>query len=332
LPTIHRATDARLGRIVRLLMDHATVVVSGTKIAEEIGIGRSGMWRLIQQLRGLGVDVAGHPATGYQLRAVPDLLLPEILAPMVKGTIFAKPIHHYYKIGSTNSEAMWSAAENAPEGSVFLAEEQLAGRGRGAHGWHSPHSTGIYCSLVLRPAMAPSDALIFSLAAGLAVQSAVSEIAPQLKSDLKWPNDLLLGGKKFCGILTEMHAEATQVRYLVVGIGINVNQSKFPADLRELATSLRIEGGTEYSRVKLLGALLKSLDREYRGLANEAGARQSILRRFEQGSSSVRGQKIRVEENQSLEGVTEGLDAHGFLKVRTAEGVRTVVSGTLRVQ
>jgi len=109
-------------------MDHATVVASGTKIADEIGTNRSALWRLIQQLRGLGVDVAGHPATGYQLRAVPDLLLPEILAPLVKGTIFGKHLHHYYKIGSTNTEAMQAASDGAPEGSVFLAEEQLGGR------------------------------------------------------------------------------------------------------------------------------------------------------------------------------------------------------------
>ena len=214
---MHKATDVRLGRIVRLLMSHATVVVSGTKIAEEIGTSRSEVWRLIQQLRGLGVDVAGHSATGYRLRAVPDLLLPEMLTPWLKGTIFgaAKQVHHYYKIGSTNSEAMRSAAEGAPEGSVFLAEEQLAGRGRGAHKWHSARATGIYCSVILRPAMPPSDALIFSLAAGLAVRAAVAEIAPQLPVDLKWPNDLLLGGKKFCGILAEMNAEATRVRHLV---------------------------------------------------------------------------------------------------------------------
>ena len=312
-------------------MDHATVVVSGTKIAEEIGTSRSEVWRLIQQLRGLGVDVAGHPATGYQLRAVPDLLLPEMVAPLVKGTIFAKQIHHYYKIGSTNTEAMQSAAEGAPEGSVFLAEEQIAGRGRGAHTWHSAQSTGIYCSVILRPAMPPSDALIFSLAAGLAMRAAVLEIAPQLEPDLKWPNDLLLGGRKFCGILTEMNAEATQVRHLVVGIGINVNQAKFPADLREIATSLRIETGTEWSRVELCGALLKSLDSEYRVLANDAGARPSILRRFEESSSSVRGRKVSVEENSGLDGVTEGLDGRVFLQVRTAEGLRTVVSGTVRI-
>lgn len=346
---MHKATDVRLGRIVRLLMSHATVVASGTKIAEEIGTSRSEVWRLIQQLRGLGVDVAGHSATGYQLRAVPDLLLPEMLASSLKGTIFGgstggansgKQIHHYYKIGSTNSEAMRSAAEGAPEGSVFLAEEQLAGRGRGAHTWHSARSAGIYCSVILRPAMPPSDALIFSLAAGLAVRSAVAEIAPQLLVDLKWPNDALIGGRKFCGILTEMNAEATSVRHLVVGVGINVNQVKFPAELRELATSLRIETCTEWSRVELCAALLKSLDREYRALVDDPGAHASILRRFEGSSSSVRGRKASVivnadmvngDEDGALAGVTEGLDERGFLRVRTAEGLTTVISGTVKI-
>ena len=152
-------------------------------------------------------------------------------------------------------------------------------------------------------------------------------------ADLKWPNDLLLGGKKFCGILTEMNAEATRVRHLVVGVGINVNQVKFPAELREIATSLRIETGTEWSRVELCAALLKSLDREYRSLVEDAGAREAILRRFEESSSSVRGRKVSQSrrENGGLAGVTEGLDERGFLRVRTAEGLRTVVSGTVRV-
>ena len=308
------------------------MVASGTKIADEIGTSRSEVWRLIQQLRGLGVDVAGHPATGYQLRAVPDLLLPEILAPLVKGTIFAKQLRHYYKIGSTNTEAMEAASEGAPEGSVFLAEEQLAGRGRGAHKWHSVRSAGIYCSVVFRPPLPPSEALIFSLAAGLAVQSAVADTFPGLNPDLKWPNDVLLGGKKFCGILTEMNSEATRVRHLVVGVGINVNQMKFPAELREIATSLKGETGTEWSRVELCAALLKSLDCGYRSLLRDAGARDAILRRFQEHSSSACGRKVRAEENGGIEGVTEGLDGRGFLQVRTAEGLRTVVSGTVRLE
>ncbi|MGB9232843.1 MAG: biotin--[acetyl-CoA-carboxylase] ligase [Terriglobales bacterium] len=329
---MHKATDVRLGRIVRLLMGHATVVASGTKIAEEIGTSRSEVWRLIQQLRGLGVDVAGHPATGYRLRAVPDLLLPEMIGPLVKGTIFAKQIHHYYKTGSTNSEAMQAAAEGAPEGSVFLAEEQLAGRGRSAHSWHSPQSTGIYCSVILRPSVPPSDALLLSLAAGLAVDAAVSQ-STQVAVDLKWPNDVFCGGKKFCGILTEMNAEATRVRYLVVGVGINVNQTKFPSELRAIATSLRLETGTEWSRVELCAALLKSLDREYRALLGDrSAARDSVLQRFQENSSSVRGRNVRVEENGDLEGVTEGLDARGFLQVRTPDGLRTVLSGTVKLE
>jgi BirA family transcriptional regulator, biotin operon repressor / biotin---[acetyl-CoA-carboxylase] ligase len=326
-------TDLRLGRIVRLLMENATVVVSGTKIAEEIGTGRSEVWRLVQQLRTLGVEIAGHPATGYQLKSVPDLLLPDMLAPSLKGTIFGADVHrnfhHYYKIGSTNLEAMESAAAGAPEGSVFVAEEQTAGRGRGAHQWESAASAGIYCSVVLRPSLPPSEALVLSLAAGLAVHSAVEQIDSGVLPDLKWPNDLLIKGKKFCGILTEMNAEPTRVRYIVVGVGINVNQAKFPVELQPIATSLRLVSGTEWSRVEVCAALLKSLDREYRDLLDKPDAHESILRRFQERSSTVRGRQVRVEENDKFEGVTEGLDPRGFLQVRTAEGLRTVLSGTV---
>jgi BirA family biotin operon repressor/biotin-[acetyl-CoA-carboxylase] ligase len=322
-------TDLRLGHIVSLLMEHATVVVSGTKIADEISSSRSEVWRLIQQLRSMGVDVAGHPATGYQLRSVPDLLLPEILRPLVRRTIFDAHLHHFYKIGSTNTAAMAAAAEGAPEGSVFLAEEQTAGRGRGANSWQSPRSTGIYCSVILRPALPPSDVLALSLAAGLSVQAAIREVDSRAEVDLKWPNDVLLNGKKVCGILTEMNAEATRVRYIVVGIGINVNQASFPKDLP--ATSLRLTTGREWSRVELAGALLKSLDREYRQLVEDADSKESILQRFAENSSWVLGKRVRIEENGSaFEGTTEGLDPRGFLQVRTPHGVQTILSGTVR--
>ena len=310
-------------------MENATVVASGTKLAEEISSSRSEVWRLIQQLRGMGVDVAGHPATGYQLRSVPDLLLPEILRPLVRGTIFQAHLHHFYKIGSTNAAAMAASAEGAPEGTVFLAEEQTAGRGRGANSWQSPRSAGIYCSVILRPALPPSDVLTLSLAVGLAAQSAIREVDSRIPVDLKWPNDVLIHGKKVCGILAEMNAEATRVRYIVVGIGINVNQSNFPRELS--ATSLQLTTGSEWSRVELAGALLKSLDREYRQLADDPELKESILRRFAENSSWVLGKRVRIEENGSaFEGTTEGLDPRGFLQVRTPYGVRTVLSGTVR--
>ena len=196
-----------------------------------------------------------------------------------------------------------------------MAEEQTAGRGRGGHWWHSARSAGIYCSVVLRPQVAPADVLMLSLAAGLAVREAVEQVTG-LRADLRWPNDLLLGGKKFCGILIEMNAEATRVRYAVVGIGINVNQETFPPSIAELATSLRMESGRTWSRVELAAALLKSLDREYRRLP-DAAARNEVRLRFEQSSSSARGRRVRVEEDGGYEGVTEGLDERGFLRVRT---------------
>jgi BirA family transcriptional regulator, biotin operon repressor / biotin---[acetyl-CoA-carboxylase] ligase len=326
-----QASDSRLGRIVRLLMDHAMVVVSGTKIAQEIASNRSEVWRLIQQLRGLGVEITGLPATGYQLKSIPDLLLPEILGPLLRGTIFDASIHHFYKIGSTNTAAMTAAAEGAAEGSVFVAEEQTAGRGRGANSWESERSAGIYCSVVLRPALPPSQVLVLALAAGLAVRAAILEIDSRVAIDLKWPNDVLIAGKKVCGILTEMNAEATRVRYIVAGIGINVNQPRFSKELEDEATSLRLVTGREWSRVGVTVALLKSLDREYRLLIERQDARQSILRRFAESSSWVRGRQVFVEENGSrISGITEGLDERGFLQVRTPQGLQTVLSGTVR--
>ncbi|MDP9159272.1 MAG: biotin--[acetyl-CoA-carboxylase] ligase, partial [Acidobacteriota bacterium] len=219
-----------------------------------------------------------------------------------------------------------------PEGSVFLAEQQTSGRGRGAHEWHSAQSVGIYCSVVLRPPLSPGESLVLSLAAGLAVHSALQELFPSLTPDLKWPNDVLIGGKKVCGILTEMNAEVTRVRYLVVGMGINVNQKSLPPDLSAIATSLRIATGTEWSRVELCAALLKSLDREYRALLETPNAHDAILERFQQRSSSVCGRAVFIGENGEVEGVTEGLDARGFLRVRTAESLRTVLSGTVRLK
>ena len=324
------STDARLGRIVRLLSDNATIVVSGTRIAEELGTSRSEVWRAVQQLREMGVQITGHPATGYQLEAMPDLLLPEILSPLVQGNLIGSRIRHYFSIGSTNTEAMTAAASGEAEGTVFLAEEQTAGRGRADHSWQSEPSAGICCSIVLRPQLAPADALALSLMAGLAVVEAVEQTTG-LRPDLRWPNDVLLNGKKFCGILTEMNAEATRVRYVVVGIGINVNNTSFPADLQPIATSLRLESGRPWSRVELTAALLKSLDSSYRKfIEGGAEARTALFRKFEEGSSFAHSRHVHIEEEGGYEGVTEGLDERGFLRVRTVNGLKTLLSGTVR--
>ncbi len=315
---------------MRLLSDNATMVISGTRIAEDLGTSRSEVWRAVQHLRELGVRIAGHLATGYQLESVPDLLLPDILSPLVRGTLFANRIHHYFRIGSTNVAAMQAAAADEPEGAVFLGEQQTAGRGRGGHSWESEQSVGIYCSVVLRPAISPVDALLLSLMTGIAVAEAVQKTTG-LHPDLRWPNDVMLDGRKFCGILTEMNAEPTRVRYVVIGIGINVNQPSFSGDLESIATSLRMESGREWSRVELAAALLKSLDSEYRKLMDNGPAgRAAILHDFEERSSFARSRYVHVEEDGGYEGITEGLDERGFLLVRSSDRLRTVFSGGVR--
>jgi BirA family biotin operon repressor/biotin-[acetyl-CoA-carboxylase] ligase len=213
---------------------------------------------------------------------------------------------------------------------VYLADEQTAGRGRGAHSWHSARAAGLYVSVLLRPRVAPADILWLSLAAGLAVREAVRQVT-SLQADIRWPNDLLLGKKKFCGILTELNAEVTRVRHAVVGIGINVHQETFPAGLAPIAASLRSETGRAWARQDLLLALLQSLWQEAQALsAHPAGAAANILSRLEGASTWIRNRHVHVDEGEGYSGVTAGLDPRGFLQVRTPQGLRTVLSGGVR--
>jgi len=259
------------------------------------------------------------PSYGYDLRQIDTAL---------RNTIYSGKLRYFPEIGSTNTAAMQAAASGAEEGTVFLADQQTSGRGRNGHGWHSEPGSAILVSVVLRPQIAPAQSLWLSLMAGVAVHSAISH-ACGMDCDLRWPNDLLIRRKKVCGILTEISADVEQLRFAVIGIGINVNQQSFLAEIAELATSLKIETGTDWSRTELLIAMLESLEAEYRRRRAEDG-NDSLLRRVEAISSYARGKRVHVEEAGGYDGITDGLDARGFLRVRTANGVKTVLSGGVR--
>jgi BirA family transcriptional regulator, biotin operon repressor / biotin---[acetyl-CoA-carboxylase] ligase len=250
----------------------------------------------------------------------------------LKGTIFEVGQHqHFDTIDSTNRRAMEAAAAGAPEGSVFTADEQTAGRGRGDHRWHSPAGEGLYVSMLLRPRIEPNDALWLSLIAGLAAHRAIAEVTT-IACDIRWPNDIMLGAKKMGGILTELATEHGQVQHAVVGIGLNVNQSSFPVGLSTMATSLRAETDREWPREEILHALLRAFSDEYMRLLKEESARKRIIGEFEQASSYARGARVEVDDHGAAQfsGITEGLDERGFLKVRTADGMKTVISGGVR--
>jgi BirA family biotin operon repressor/biotin-[acetyl-CoA-carboxylase] ligase len=247
------------------------------------------------------------------------------------GTPFAGRVRYFASIDSTNTLAMREAEEGRESGTIYLADEQTGGRGRGAHSWHSAPRTGLYVSILLRPRLAPADILWVSLAAGLAVQQAIREVT-SLAVDLRWPNDLLLSGRKLGGILTELNAEVTRVRHAVIGVGLNVHQPAFPPELASLATSLTIETGQEWSRQDLLVALLRNVDREISRLTTERldAVTADIRERLAAGSSWIKGKQVVVTESDTFAGITDGLDSRGFLRVRTGDGVRTVLSGGVR--
>jgi BirA family transcriptional regulator, biotin operon repressor / biotin---[acetyl-CoA-carboxylase] ligase len=261
------------------------------------------------------------------------------LATALAETPFAHNLHHLPSVGSTNVLALEAAQAGAAHGSVWIADEQTAGRGRSGHSWHSAAGEGLYVSVLLRPKMALADALWLSLATGLAVQAALAAVT-KLMPDIRWPNDLLIGDRKCGGILLETAAGGTQpdepamLRYAVMGVGINVNHQNFPANLEAIATSLRRETGKPWSREPILIEFLRALNKEIALLQAElhgTSAQAGLLERFAAASSWVRGKRVSVDEAGGYTGVTDGLDTRGFLRVAGDDGVlRTVLSGGVR--
>ncbi len=243
------------------------------------------------------------------------------------GTRFARHLQHFASVSSTNTLLLSAAAEGAPEGTVYVADEQTAGRGRGGHEWHSAAGDGLYVSVLIRLPLPLQKALLVSLAAGLAAQQAIRQIAA-IDADIRWPNDILIGPRKCGGILVESAVEGETMRYAVIGIGININHAELPPDIAAIATSLRIEAGHRISRAGILIDLLRALDLELTWL--EEGA-EDLLERFTAASTWVRGKRVHVAEAGGYTGVTDGIDLHGFLQVTDDDGVRhTVLSGGVR--
>ncbi len=319
-------TDRRVAGLLTLLAENATIIISGARIAKEIGVSRSTVWRWMERLRGLGVKVKGQPATGYFLEQVPGILTPDMLKQRLKGSLFGKRIYHFFKTDSTNRVALELGHAGEPEGAVVLAEEQTAGRGRAGRVWSSERAAGIYVTLLLRPKLAPVQAPLLTMMAGLSAHAAV-EAATGLAVDLKWPNDLIICGKKVGGILTEMHAEPGQVRFVIVGIGLNVNQEKFPGELASIATSLRLETGKPQSRMELLVRLLREFESDYNRMSREGVG--SVVKRFEVISSYAHGKRVRVTNGtESYLCTTAGLGPEGLLQVERDDGrLVTVIAG-----
>lgn len=323
LPNLAGPTDRRMDALLALLSDNPMITISGQKIAKEMGVARSSVHGWTKRLRSLGVRVKGSAGSGYRIERVPDVLAPTLLRRQLRKATFGRRVHHFFKAGSTNEIAFHLGQSGEPHGSLVIAEEQTAGRGRAGRKWHSEKASGVYMSLLLRPPLSPLHAPLLTLLTGLALRDTVLELTG-ITPDLRWPNDLLVAGKKCGGILTEMHAEPDRVHFVVIGIGVNVNHTALPKDLAEIATSLRMVTGKDHSRLSVVVRLLNTLESYYNLFLTEGPA--PIVSRFNEMSSFARGKRVRITTpSGSYLAVTEGLEPHGLLRVRREDGTQDIV-------
>ena len=317
-------------KILELLRSVGEGYMSGEDIAQRLGVSRTAVWKRIRALRENGYDIVSHSRSGYSLREAPDLLLPQEIQPLLKTRRIGREIIHFDFTPSSNEEAKKLAAQGAADGTVVVAEEQGAGKGRLSRGWFSPRQKGIWFSLILRPAFLPQEAPKCTLLAAVAIVRAVRKFG--VEAGIKWPNDVLYEGKKFVGILTEMNAEMERIHFIVIGAGVNVNlwPEDFPPDVRDIATSLAMIKGKVLSRGRLFAEILDATEELYLGaLENGFGAVFDEWRRY----SVTLGQEVNViGVNETFAGKAVDIDEDGALLLDTAVGRRRVLAGDVSIR
>lgn len=299
---------------------------SGAEIAARLGISRAAVWKRVERLRQLGYEIEAAAGRGYRLVRASERLLPEEVARRLGKTELGFTIVHRDSIDSTNRLAAELARGGAAEGTVVVAEQQTAGRGRLGRSWSSPAGLNLYGSLVLRPELPPGEVPRLTLVAGIAVADAIAAVRPELAPRIKWPNDVLLGGRKVAGVLTELDAEAERVRFVVVGIGVNLNAQPddFPPELADKATSVAIASGERVDRAAFTAALLGSFDAAYARFRR--GGFAALRERYD-ALHCLPGRRVIVEGRPQRSGVARGVDEEGALLVEVDGRVERVVAG-----
>lgn len=316
------------GDILRLLAIGGPVFPED--IQRKLGIEQALLQKHVSALAALGYEISHTPHVGYRLISIPDRLHADAIhAFLPPDSLVGSDIHVFQETNSTSDIVERLARDGAREGTVVFAEAQTKGRGRLGRKWFSPNREGLLCSILLRPQLHPTQAVQFTIAGAVAVARAV-HAETGLQPQIKWPNDVLLAGKKFSGILTELHAELDRISYLVIGIGVDVNTLAFPPELQEIATSLRLESGRMITRVKLAAKILAELDACYDDI--RSGGFERISDQWEQWCTTL-GKSLRIDTGGSIiEGVAEALDADGSLLVRSAHGrLERAIGGDVRI-
>lgn len=313
-------------KILKILRTHADRFVSGEDLARKLSLSHTTVARDIHKLREQGYDIQAQPHLGYKLAALPDKLLACEIVWRLNTRIIGKEVLSYNVVDSTNTVAFSLAEKGAKEGTVVFAEGQTKGRGRLGRSWTSPKSKGIYLSLVLRPEIGPEKASLITLLAAVSCAETIRKVCG-LPALIRWPNDILVNNKKVCGILTEMQTENSKIKFIILGIGINVNTpiGKLPQG----ASSLREEAGKEkrqFSRLELARELLRQFDKEY--LSFQHKGRAKLIAQWK-NLSALSGKRVKVFlPGKTIEGQAQDIDEQGALIVRLDSGFKQhVVAG-----
>ncbi|HPZ71966.1 MAG TPA: biotin--[acetyl-CoA-carboxylase] ligase [Peptococcaceae bacterium] len=306
-------------QILALLTEKQGAYLSGAELSRRLNISRTAVWKHIKSLKDDGYSIAASPRRGYCLLAKPDILaVPEIKSGLTTR-VFGQKVSFFPQLDSTNEEAKRLAAAGAPEGTVVVAEQQLQGKGRLGRSWISPPGLGLWFSLILRPPLLPARAAQLTLVSAVAVGRAL-RVATGLPFALKWPNDVLLDGKKVCGILTELSAEIEKINYVIVGIGLNVHQKPgdFPPELRERALSLKMATGRFFRRAELLRKILAHYEELYFAYLEQGFP--MVLQVWRELNCTL-GKEVSVTTTEgSFRGTALELSEGGCLLVRKASG------------
>ena len=317
-------TDAQILSALRKAGDGA---VGGAELSLRLGISRAAIWARIEELRDLGYDIEASPHFGYRLLSSPDVLhADDLIARLGAVQVVGRDIQVFQQTTSTNDVVEKLARDGVKEGVVVFAETQTGGRGRLGRSWMSPPQKGLWFSILLRPDLRPQEATQLTVASATALVRAI-QFATGRKPEIKWPNDILFGGRKVAGILTELAAELDHIKHVILGIGINVHQSPsdFPAELRRSAASLKMAAGQTVSRPELAAAVLRELDADYARLC--AGQFTAVADEWEAHCSTL-GRRVSIRMGSALlTGRAESLSEDGALLLRTDHGHLERISG-----
>ncbi|WP_050615401.1 biotin--[acetyl-CoA-carboxylase] ligase [Bacillus testis] len=305
--------------------------VSGQHIAELTGATRTAVWKHIEDLRKDGYEIEAVRRKGYRIVSVPSTLSADSIRMNIHSAVFGKNIHYQETIGSTQKTANELANEGAEEGTIVVADEQTLGRGRLARKWHSPKGTGIWMSLLAKPRIPLQQAPQLTLLTAVAVVQAIEEVTG-LQAQIKWPNDILIKGKKVTGILTEMQAEADGVHSIIIGIGMNVNQvaADFPEELSDKATSLKIETGLTHSREQIIGEILYKFENLYH--IYQSKGFKVIKALWESYAVSIGKVITATTMNDKIIGIAMGITDEGVLLIKDDKGrVHSIYSADIEI-